>query len=140
MFNYLKYIDYFLSSVAMEDEGDYQKNLDEVTVIDCLQPLTKSKMNVLMHPLINTFVMIKYNSFALIFIFILLMKLIHAILISGLAVTELPTEENCTLANNITGNDAAKSISVSVWWYLSLVFTVFMLLAEIVEMIALNLR
>ena len=127
----------------MEDEGDYQKNLDEVTVIDCLQPLTKSKMNVLMHPLINTFVMIKYNSFALIFIFILLMKLIHAILISGLAVTELPTEENCTMANNITnitGNDAAKSISVSVWWYLSLVFTVFMLLAEIVEMIALNLR
>ena len=126
----------------MEDEGDYQKNLDEVTVIDCLQPLTKSKMNVLMHPLINTFVMIKYNSFALIFIFILLMKLIHAILISGLAVTELPTEENCTLPNNITGNDndAAKSITVSVWWYLSLVFTVFMLLAEIVEMIALNLR
>ena len=124
----------------MEDEGDYQKNLDEVTVIDCLQPLTKSKMNVLMHPLINTFVMIKYNSFALIFIFILLMKLIHAILISGLAVTELPTEENCTLANNITGNDATKSITVSVWWYLSLVFTVFMLLAEIVEMIALNLR
>ena len=140
MFSYLKFIDYFLPSVAMEDEGDYQKNLDEVTVIDCLQPLTKSKMNVLMHPLINTFVMIKYNSFALIFIFILLMKLIHAILISGLAVTELPTEENCTLANNITGNDAAKSISVSVWWYLSLVFTVFMLLAEIVEMIALNLR
>ena len=125
----------------MEDEGDYQKNLDEVTVIDCLQPLTKSKMNVLMHPLINTFVMIKYNSFALIFIFILLMKLIHAILISGLAVTELPTEENCTLANNITdANETAKSISVSVWWYLSLVFTVFMLLAEIVEMIALNLR
>ena len=124
----------------MEDEGDYQKNLDEVTVIDCLQPLTKSKMNVLMHPLINTFVMIKYNSFALIFIFILLMKLIHAILISGLAVTELPTKENCTLANNITGNYGTKSISVSVWWYLSLVFTVFMLLAEIVEMIALNLR
>ena len=133
-------MDFFLPSVAMEDEGDYQKNLDEVTVIDCLQPLTKSKMNVLMHPLINTFVMIKYNSFALIFIFILLMKLIHAILISGLAVTELPTEENCTLANNITDNDAIKSISVSVWWYLSLVFTVFMLLAEIVEMIALNLR
>ena len=124
----------------MEDEGDYQKNLDEVTVIDCLQPLTKSKMNVLMHPLINTFVMIKYNSFALIFIFILLMKLIHAILISGLAVTELPTEENCTLANNTEANEAAKSISISVWWYLSLVFTVFMLLAEIVEMIALNLR
>ena len=67
--------------IAMEDEKTGLAKNDGI-VLDCLEPLTKSKKKVLMHPIINTYVMIQYNSYTTLFMIILLLKLLHAIPIS----------------------------------------------------------
>ena len=103
-------------------------------VLDCLEPLTKSKKKVLMHPVINTYVMIQYNSYTTLFMIILLIKLLHAILISGLTVTELP-DQNATDTKNVDIENP-----IGVWYILALVFTFILLFFEIIELVALKLQ
>ena len=103
-------------------------------VLDCLEPLTKSKKKVLMHPVINTYVMIQYNSYTTLFMIILLIKLLHAILISGLTVSELP-DQNATDTKNVDIENP-----IGVWYILALVFTFILLFFEIIELVALKLQ
>ena len=103
-------------------------------VLDCLEPLTKSKKKVLMHPVINTYVMIQYNSYTTLFMIILLIKLLHAILISGLTVSELPVQ-NASDAKNVDIENP-----IGVWYILALVFTFILLFFEIIELVALKLQ
>ena len=104
-------------------------------VLDCLEPLTKSKKKVLMHPIINTYVMIQYNSYTTLFMIILLLKLLHAILISGLTVSELPNPiQNATDTTDVTESP------IGVWYVLALVFTFILLFVEIIELVAIKLE
>lgn len=123
--------------IAMEDEKTGLSKNDGI-VLDCLEPLTKSKKKVLMHPIINTYVMIQYNSYTTLFMIILLLKLLHAILISGLTVMELPNENN-TDTDKDTIDEAAKQ-KIGVWYILAMFFTIILLIVEIVESVALKLK
>ena len=87
-----------------------------------------------MHPVINTYVMIQYNSYTTLFMIILLIKLLHAILISGLTVTELP-DQNATDTKNVDIENP-----IGVWYILALVFTFILLFFEIIELVALKLQ
>ena len=110
-------------------------------VLDCLEPLTKSKKKVLMHPIINTYVMIQYNSYTTLFMIILLLKLLHAILISGLTVMELPNQQ--TDNQNYTDKDTIDEVAkqkIGVWYILAMIFTLILLIVEIVEVVALKLE
>ena len=121
--------------IAMEDEKTGQAENDGI-VLDCLEPLTKSKKKVLMHPIINTFVMIQYNSYTTLFMIILLLKLLHAILISGLTVTEMQNQNN---TDRDTMDEVAKN-KIGVWYILAIIFTLILLIVEIVEWVALKLE
>ena len=123
--------------IAMEDEKTGQAKNDGI-VLDCLEPLTKSKKKVLMHPIINTYVMIQYNSYTTLFMIILLLKLLHAILISGLTVMELPNQNN-TDTDKDTIDEVAKQ-KIGVWYILTMLFTIILLIVEIVEGVALKLK
>ena len=72
-----------MSPIVALDNRDFAK--DETLCIQSLQPLKKNK-KVLLHPIVNTYVMLKYNSYTIFFIAILLLKLLHSILISGLII------------------------------------------------------
>ena len=126
--------------IAMEDEKTGQAKNDGI-VLDCLEPLTKSKNKVLMHPIINTYVMIQYNSYTTLFMIILLLKLLHAILISGLTVMELPNQQ--TDNQNYTDKDTIDEVAkqkIGVWYILAMIFTLILLIVEIVEVVALKLE
>ena len=68
---------------------------------EVFNPITRNKKKIMMHPIINTYIMIKYSSYAIIFIFILIVKLIFAILLSSVAVTDMNRQRNCS--NNAVG-------------------------------------
>ena len=51
-----------------------------------------------MHPIINTYIMMKYSSYAVIFIFYLIVKLIFAILLSSVAVADINRQNNSSLS------------------------------------------
>lgn len=123
--------------IAREDEKTGLAQNDSI-VLDCLEPLTKSKKKVLMHPIINTYVMIQYNSYTTLFMIILLLKLLHAILISGLTVTELPNLDP-TNATNATVNGDTNS-KIGVWYILAMLLTFILIIVEIVELVALKLE
>ena len=63
---------------------------------EVFNPITRNKKKLLMHPIVNTYIMIKYSSYAIIFIFILFLKLIFAILLSSVAVTDMTRQKSCT--------------------------------------------
>lgn len=123
--------------IAMEDEKTGLSKNDGI-VLDCLEPLTKSKKKVLMHPIINTYVMIQYNSYTTLFMIILLLKLLHAILISGLTVMELPNQ-NDTDTDKDTIDEVGKQ-KIGVWYILAMFFTLILLFVEIVELVAIKLK
>ena len=117
--------------IAREDEKNGQvRGKSDSMVLDCLAPLTKSKKKVLMHPIINTFVMIQYNSYTTLFMIILLLKLLHAILISGLTIIEMPSQ-NVTMMEEIDKNPVNK---IGVWYISALVFTIILFIVEIIEL------
>ena len=68
---------------------------------------------------------------------ILLLKLLHAILISGLTVSELP--DNNTTQNTTDTTDVTES-PIGVWYVLALVFTFILLFVEIIELVAIKLE
>merc|ERR1740123_1386663 len=49
-------------------------------------PLNVQRRKLLLHPVIDTFVMIKYNSYAVLFLTGILMRLLFSLLITGLTV------------------------------------------------------
>ena len=128
--------------IAREDEKTGLAKNDSI-VLDCLEPLTKSKKKVLMHPIINTYVMIQYNSYTTLFMIILLLKLLHSILISGLTVTELPnlnpTNDNLTELPNLNATVYGDT-KIGVWYILTMVFTFILIIVEIVELVAVKLE
>ena len=94
------FLDHHISS------NGYQKNSERFMI--CLDisptiglhteefnPITRNKKKLLMHPIINTYIHIKYSSYAIIFLFILFVKLIFAILLSSVAVTDITRQKNC---------------------------------------------
>ena len=130
--------------IAREDEKTGLAKNDSI-VLDCLEPLTKSKKKVLMHPIINTYVMIQYNSYTTLFMIILLLKLLHSILISGLTVTELPnltpTNVNLTELSNLNATvNGDTNSKIGVWYILTMVFTFILIIVEIVELVAVKLE
>ena len=73
-------------------------------------PLNVQMRKLLLHPVIDTFIMIKYNSYAITFLTMILMRLLFCLLITGLVVnypinTDGPLDEtttNNTFITNIT--------------------------------------
>ena len=56
---------------------------------DVFNPITRNKKKILLHPIINTFIMMKYNCYVIIFIGIMIIKFIFAVLLSSLALMDL---------------------------------------------------
>ena len=76
---------------------------NEVDVIKTLLPLTAKRKELLLHPIINTFVMVKYNSYALIVFLFILLRLIFCLLITGLTLGRSNLYcKNATLGANKT--------------------------------------
>ena len=123
--------------------------MDESSVIGCLEPLTKNKRNVLLHPVINTFIMMKYNSYAALFCTILLFKMIYAVSLSGLALTTMDVNASDCFGDE--GNktetpvkdDPIPSDPSSWFWAWSVlagVMTLIRVAQEVVEMIILRTK
>merc|ERR1719264_1582891 len=65
---------------------NYWDEFDERSTIGHLMPLNVQRRKLLLHPVIDTFVMIKYNSYAVFFITTILMRLFFSLLMTGLTV------------------------------------------------------
>merc|ERR1719264_1080000 len=65
---------------------NYWDEFDEQSTIGSLMPLNVQRRKLLLHPVIDTFVMIKYNSYAVFFITTILMRLFFSLLMTGLTV------------------------------------------------------
>ena len=96
---------------------------DERSTIGSLMPLNVQRRKLLLHPVIDTFVMIKYNSYAVFFITTILMRLFFSLLMTGLTVnypinvTATMSEMNETINMNTTNetmNARAAALVVSV--------------------------
>jgi len=61
---------------------------EEDCLLENLRPFSSNKRKVLLHPVMTTFVMMKYNSLALVFLTILLMKFLHCIFLTCLTLTK----------------------------------------------------
>ena len=92
---------------AYPKEMKHKKKMDENWVLRALRPLDKNnqkvlnimfslilsishndkKFQILQHPLLHSFINMKYNSYAFLFMSILMFKIIFAILITGLTVS-----------------------------------------------------
>ena len=126
--------------IAYEKDGHEH---DETLVLRSLDPLTKTKKKLLQHPLINTFVLLKYNSYTIFFIIILLLKIFHSIILTCLTIRELELKEegdNSTDSTNSTdsANIAEKMKSdcpFQVYFWLTLLITALMFLNEIGELL-----
>ena len=70
-------------------------------------PITNNKKKILLHPIINTYIMMKYSCYAIIFIFILINKTIFASLLSCVAIMDLNRQNNMT--NGSLGEDPPAS-------------------------------
>ena len=69
--------------------GQHDNNFDEFderSTIKSLMPLNVQRRKLLLHPVIDTFVMIKYNSYAVLLLATILMRLLFSLLITGLTV------------------------------------------------------
>ena len=76
---------------------------NEVNVIKTLLPLTAKRKELLLHPIINTFVMVKYNSYALIVFLFILLRLIFCLLMTGLTLGRSNVYcKNANLTDNVT--------------------------------------
>ena len=64
-------------------------------------PITRNKKKILTHPIINTYIMVKYSCYSIIFLFTLIVKILFAILLSC-----LPLMLN---ANNATNTNSANT-------------------------------
>ena len=85
---------------------------DEQSTIGSLMPLNVQRRKLLLHPVIDTFVMIKYNSYAVFFITTILMRLLFSLLMTGLTVnypieTINMNEMNATMNETINAREAA---------------------------------
>ena len=67
---------------------------------DIFHPITNNKKKILLHPIINTYIMMKYSCYAIIFIFILINKTIFASLLSCVAIMDLNKQNNETLGED----------------------------------------
>eukprot|EP00092_Neocalanus_flemingeri_P010489 GFUD01011300.1.p1 GENE.GFUD01011300.1~~GFUD01011300.1.p1 ORF type:complete len:769 (+),score=191.85 GFUD01011300.1:38-2344(+) len=132
-----------VSPIIAQESGKF--SVDESSVIGCLEPLTKNKRNVLLHPVINTFIMLKYNSYAAFFFAILLFKMVYAVSVSGLALTAM--NRRVSECSGDEGNQTSLEVKHDsflsdplswVWFILAGVMTAIVLVKEVAEMI--NLR
>ena len=73
--------------------GGVEHKKIESGVISQMMPLTSRRTELLDHPIVNTFVMIKYNSYAYIIIFTILIKLLTSIGLSKVLFDLFPTEQ-----------------------------------------------
>ena len=80
-------------------QKDNSEDFDESSTINSLMPLNVQKRKLLLHPIIDTFVMIKYNSYAVLFLATILARLAFALLITGLTVN-YPINANQTMTEN----------------------------------------
>ena len=85
---------------------------DERSTIGSLMPLNVQRRKLLLHPVIDTFVMIKYNSYAVFFITTILMRLLFSLLMTGLTVnypieTINMNEMNAAMNETINAREAA---------------------------------
>ena len=95
------FLDYHISSNGYSKNSErFMLCLDISPTIDLhtevFNPITRNQKKILMHPIINTYIMMKYSSYAVIFIFILIVKLIFAILLSSVAVMDINSQKNCS--------------------------------------------
>ena len=96
------FLDHHISSNGyLKNSERFMICLDISPTIDLhpevFNPITRNKKKIMMHPIINTYIMMKYSSYAVIFIFYLIVKLIFAILLSSVAVTDISRQNNSSL-------------------------------------------
>ena len=150
------------SSIIAQENAELE--MDETSVLRCLEPLTKNKRNFLTHPVINTFIMIKYNSYSWLFFLVFLFKFFYAFSITGLAfssqlqedavethealdqqvnqtllLTNITTKGIETTTEGIETEAFMKHASTFWFWFIcAKVMTAALLLKEIIEMINLG--
>ena len=137
--------------------GTEDHNKDETLCIQALQPLKKNK-KVLLHPIVNTYVMLKYNSYTLFFITILILKLLHCALLSGLVLRyqksqifyffvfkfpcralQLTKPANST-DSKLEDKNLFKDVLFTFLFISTFVFTLLIVLKEVAEMINQKLK
>ena len=140
--------------------GTEDHNKDETLCIQALQPLKKNK-KVLLHPIVNTYVMLKYNSYTLFFITILILKLLHCALLSGLVLRyqksqifyffvfkfpcralQLTKPDNSTDSTDskLEDKNLFKDVLFTFLFISTFVFTLLIVLKEVAEMINQKLK
>ena len=114
---------------------------NECSVVDSLLPLTTKKQELLSHPIINTFIMIKYNTYAVMIITLLLLRTVFCGAITVLALTSHfnakkstnEREENSTniltkwtdeLLQSIAEDRADGLDNLSLWMWMIFLFSV----------------
>ena len=118
-------------------------SVDESSVIGFLDPLTEDNRNVLSHPLMNAYIIMKYNSYAAFFLAILVLKMCYAVSVSGLGLTAMKilNQPNCSNGNQsetcISVNDPSPLSEPSfwIWFILTGIMTSIMLVKEVAEMV-----
>ena len=80
------------SEAGEEDIGGVEHKKTEAGVISQMMPLNSRSSELLDHPIVNTFIMIKYNSYAHIIFITILMKLLASIGLSKVLFDLFPTE------------------------------------------------
>ena len=76
--------------------------INECSVVDSLLPLTTKNQELLSHPIINTFIMIKYNAYAVLIITLLLLRTAFCGAVTVLALTSHFNAKNSTNSTNST--------------------------------------
>ena len=109
--------------------------LDETLVLKSLDPLTKNRKKLLQHPLVNTFVLLKYNSYTIFFMTILFLKIFHSIILTCLAMNDMQFRYNNATENNTTITETNNSSSFLIYYSLTLVVTALMFLNEVGEIL-----
>ena len=80
------------SETGDEESGGVERKKTEAGVISQMMPLNSRSSELLDHPIVNTFIMIKYNSYAHIIFITILMKLLASLGLSKVLFDLFPTE------------------------------------------------
>ena len=139
-----------VSPIIAQEKDNFK--LDESFIFGCFDPLNEDNRNLLSHPVMNTYIMMKYNSYAVFVLATLVLKLCYAVSLSGLVLTSssMINFTECSTGNQLETLDLQnfssdfKSTSLfdfrsepsfMIWSIFTGVMTMIMLRKEVLEMI-----
>ena len=109
-----------LSAIVGERSNGHKAN--ESCIIQSCLPLSNKKEELLLHPIINTFIMIKYNEYIVSIVLRLLLRLAMSVAITGLTLTNVPSSQD------------EHSSSFWIWFYCSGATLIILIITNAYEM------